>query len=295
MLLHALILAARLDDGSLIDVPTILTNAAFRRRVLAKVGDPLIIGPWAAGFDSLSEQERARVVMPVLNKTRALTNRAAIRRMVGQATPRFTLDELFRSPKIVLVSLNAGIIGPETAKLLGGIILGQFWEAIQRQASVSPSERRPVMAVVDELADFTAGLDFAEVLTKARGMNVSFTVAHQHLRQLHPSLRAALLANARSRVELASGQGRRQAAGRRVRRLGGHPDEAACLPRGRPGAGEGHRQRTVHGQDAAAARTDQRSRHTPRRQRPALRHRPQRPSTPNYSHAGKEVTQQRDR
>jgi hypothetical protein len=65
---------------------------------------------------------------------------------------------------------------------------------------VSPSERRPVMAVVDELADFAAGLDFAEVLTKARGMKVSFTVAHQHLRQLNPSLRAALLANARSRV-----------------------------------------------------------------------------------------------
>lgn len=200
VLLHALILAARLEDGSLIDVPTILTSPTFRRRVLAKVGDPLIIAPWAAGFDGLSEQEQARVVMPVLNKTRALTNRAAIRRMVGQASPRFTLDELFTSPKIVLVSLNAGVIGPETAKLLGSIILGQFWEAIQRQASVPASERRPVMAVVDELADFTAGLDFAEILAKARGMNVSFTTAHQHLRQLNPSLRAALISNARNRV-----------------------------------------------------------------------------------------------
>ncbi len=200
VLLHALILAARLKDGSLLDVPTILSSPAFRRRVLAKVGDPLIIGPWAAGFDSLSEQERARVVMPVLNKTRALTNRAAIRRMVGQSAPRFTLDELFNSPKIVLVSLNAGVIGPEQVKLLGSIILGQFWEAIQRQASVPTAERRPVMAVVDELADFTAALDFAEVLSKARGMGTSFTVAHQHLRQLNPALRAALLANARSRV-----------------------------------------------------------------------------------------------
>lgn len=200
VLLHALILAARLDDGSLIDVPTILTNPAFRRRVLAKVGDPLIIAPWAAGFDSLSEQEQARVVMPVLNKTRALTNRAAIRRMIGQPAPRFSLDELFTSPKIVMVSLNAGVIGSETAKLLGSIILGQFWEAIQRQASVPPAERRPVMAVVDELADFTAGLDFAEVLAKARGMNVSFTAAHQHLKQLSPALRAALLSNSRNRV-----------------------------------------------------------------------------------------------
>lgn len=200
ILLHALILAARLDDGTLTDVPTILTNDAFRRRVLTKASDPLVIAPWAAGFDSLSEPERTRVVMPVLNKTRALTNRATIRRMLSQGTPTFSLDELFRSPKIVLVSLNAGVIGPETTRLLGSIILGQFWEAVQRQTSVPIGQRRPVMAVVDELADFTAGLDFAEVLAKARGMNVSFTAAHQHLRQCSPSLRAALLANARSRI-----------------------------------------------------------------------------------------------
>lgn len=200
VLLHALIMAARLEDGSLTDVPAILTNDGFRRRVLAKVTDPLIIAPWAAGFDSLSEQERSRVVMPVLNKTRALVNRAAIRRMLGQAKLQFSLDELFSSPKIVLVSLNAGIIGPETAKLLGSIILNQFWEAVQRQASVPQAERRPVMAVIDELADFTAGLDFAALMAKARGMAVSVTAAHQHLRQLSPNLRAALLANARSRI-----------------------------------------------------------------------------------------------
>lgn len=127
-------------------------------------------------------------------------NRAPVRRLVGQGTPQFSLDELFTSPKIVLVSLNAGIVGPETAKLLGSIVLSQFWEAIQRQTSVSPTQRRPVMVVVDELADFVAGLDFAEVLAKARGMNVSFTVAHQHLRQLNPNLRAALSANARNRI-----------------------------------------------------------------------------------------------
>jgi hypothetical protein len=200
LLLHTLIMAARLDDGSLVDVIPLLTNDGYRRRVLAKVSDPLIIAPWAAGFDSLSEPERARVIMPVLNKLRAFLNRAPIRRLIGQGKPRFSLDELFTSPKIVLVSLNAGIVGPETAKLLGSIVLSQFWEAIERQASVPPARRRSVMAVVDELADYASGLDFAEVLAKARGMNVSFTVAHQHLRQLNPNLRAALSANARNRV-----------------------------------------------------------------------------------------------
>lgn len=71
LLLHGLIMASRLDDGSLADVVPLLTNDGYRRRVLAEVSDPLIIAPWAAGFDSLSEPERARVVAPVLNKLRA--------------------------------------------------------------------------------------------------------------------------------------------------------------------------------------------------------------------------------
>jgi len=200
LLLHALIMAARLDDGSLADVVPLLTNDAYRRRVLAKVSDPLIIAPWAAGFDALTEPERTRVVMPVLNKLRAFLNRAPVRRLVAQGTPRFDLDELFNSPKIVLVSLNAGLIGMETVKIVGATLLDQLWGRIQRQAGLPANQRRPVMAVIDELSDFVGTLDFAEVTAKARSANVSFTVAHQHLRQLSPDLRAALSANARNRI-----------------------------------------------------------------------------------------------
>lgn len=200
VLWHATLLAVRLPDGALTDVPALLTNSAFRRGALGKASDPLVLGPWAAGFEAYSEAERQRVVMPILNKLRAFTSRPAIRRMLGQPQPHFTLDALFREPKIVLVNLNAGLLGGETTKLLGSLILTQFWEAIQRQANVPEHERRPVMAVVDELPDFVGGLDFAEVLAKARGLKTSFTVAHQLLPQLSPTLRAAVLANCRSRL-----------------------------------------------------------------------------------------------
>ncbi|MGH2366910.1 MAG: type IV secretory system conjugative DNA transfer family protein [Chloroflexota bacterium] len=199
-LLHTLIMAARLDDGALTDVPAILTNAGFRRKVLAKVSDPLIVAPWAAWFDGLSEAERGQVVAPVMNKLRALVSRPAIRRLLGQSDPRFSFDELFRAPKIVLVNLNAGASGQETVKLIGSLVLNHVWEAVQRQTTVPIHQRREVAVFVDEWQDFTTGLDFADVLARARGAKVSFTVAHQHLGQLSPDLRAAVLANARSRV-----------------------------------------------------------------------------------------------
>jgi hypothetical protein len=43
-------------------------------------------------------------------------------------------------------------------------------------------------------------MDFADMLATARGMKVSFTLAHQHLAQLSPALRAGVLANTRSRL-----------------------------------------------------------------------------------------------
>jgi hypothetical protein len=200
VLLHALITAARLPDGTLPDVPALLTNPGFRRRALAQVSDPLVLAPFWAWFDSVTDAERAQVVAPVMNKLRVLVSRPAIRRMLGQAAPRLVLDELFTKRRIVLVNLNQGGIGPETARLLGALLLQQLWRAIQRRAQVPAAKRHPVMVVIDEFQDFVGALDFGDVLAQARGLGVSITAAHQHLRQLAPSLRAAVLANARSRL-----------------------------------------------------------------------------------------------
>lgn len=201
ILLHALIMAARLEDGTLTDIPAILTNDGFRRRVLTKVSDPLTIAPWAAWFDSLSEIERSRIVMPILNKIRAWTARGPLRHVLGQPVPALQLEDLFREEqRIVLVSLNSGAVGPETAKLLGALLLRQLREAIQRQSLVARESRRPVSVVVDEWQNFVEGMDFGDMLATARALGCGFTLVHQLLPQLTPRLRADVLANARSRI-----------------------------------------------------------------------------------------------
>lgn len=203
VLLHALVTAARLPDACLTDVGVLLTNAAFRRRTLAQVSDPLVLGPFWAAFEALSDAERGQVIAPVLNKLRVVTSRASLRQMLGQPAARFRLDDLFSGrgrSLIVLVNLNRGLLGPEAARLLGSLLLQQTWQSIQRRSALPSAARRPVSIVIDEFQDFVGALDFGDVLAQSRGLGVAVTVAHQHLAQLTPSLRAATLANARSRL-----------------------------------------------------------------------------------------------
>jgi hypothetical protein len=201
--LHAILTVSRLKDGALPDVPVLLTNPAFRRSVLARVSDPLVLAPWWAWYDNLSTAERGHVIAPLLNKLRAFLSRDALRRMLGQPKPRFSLDELFLKPgRIVLINLNKGLLGGPTASLLGALLLTQVWAAIQRRTAIPAGKRHPVMVVIDEYQDYLhlPGIDLDDALAQARGLGVGLTLAHQHLDQLSKAQQAAILANARSRV-----------------------------------------------------------------------------------------------
>jgi hypothetical protein len=208
VLFHALLTAARLPDGTLADVPILLSSSGpFRRQALAKVGDPLVLDRWWSWFDGLSSGEQQQITAPINNKLRAFLARQPIRRMLSQPHPKFSFDELFQvRPRVVLVNLNAGIIGPEASRLLGALLLSAGWAAAQRRATLPRSQRFPVMLVVDEFADYVGALDFGELLAKSRGLGLSITAAAQNLRQLNPHLNAAVTANARSRLSFRPSQ-----------------------------------------------------------------------------------------
>ena len=57
------------------------------------------------------------------------------------------------------------------------------------------------MVYIDEFQDYLhLPTDLGDALAQARGLGISFTLAHQHLAQLDTSMRAGVLANARSRI-----------------------------------------------------------------------------------------------
>jgi hypothetical protein len=159
------------------------------------------LGPFWAWYEQLSDGERAQAIAPVMNKLRAFLLRRSMRAVLGQRQPRFDLAHVFTERKVLLVTLRKGLLGPESSGLLGSLVVARLWQTILARARVPAERRHPVMVYIDEVQDHLhLPTDLADALAQARGLGVGFTLAHQFLAQLPPAMRAAVMANARSRV-----------------------------------------------------------------------------------------------
>jgi hypothetical protein len=186
---------------TLVHLPLLFTDSRFRSRIRQTARDPLALDPFWSWFDALSMAEQGAVLAPVMNKLRQFLLRPQVRRVIGQAAPRFDLRQVFTERRVLLVNLAKGSTGTEAASLLGSLIVSHIWQATLARQRVAPERRHPVTWVIDEFQDYLRlPTDLADVLSQARAMGVGVHLAHQHLAQMPPSMKAAVLANARSRV-----------------------------------------------------------------------------------------------
>lgn len=197
----ALLTLAQTPNSTLVWLPSLLTDARFRQRLTARLSDPVGLEPFWGSFEAMSAAQRDQAVAPVLNKLRQFLLRPALRAVLGQTEPKFDLGDLFSQRKIVLVSLNKGLIGSEGARLLGSLVVAQLWPLVLSRASLPPERRHIVSVFIDEVQDYlTLPTDLADALSQARGLGVGFTLAHQYRNQLPAGLRAGVDANARNKI-----------------------------------------------------------------------------------------------
>lgn len=205
ILTAGLLTLAAVPGSSLVALPALYSNAAFRHRVLRRVHDPLALDSFWAEFEEKSPEQRAHELGPVRNKLRAFTLRPRLRRVIGQSHPRFDLRDIFRRRMVVLATLAQGAMGSESSYLLGALLLTQLWQTAQSRSSIPREKRHPVMLYLDEFQRYLhLPTDLSEVLAEARALGLGVTLAHQHLGQLTSDLQATVGANARSKVVFAT-------------------------------------------------------------------------------------------
>lgn len=198
----ALLTLARTPGANLLWLPPLLTDPAFRQRVLAGQDDPLGTDAFWAAYQAKKPQARATEIAPVLNKLRQLILRPQLRAMLGQSQPRFHIRELLTQRRIVVVNLNRGLLGAEAARLLGSLLVSQLWSQLLARQALPPQRRHVVSIYIDEAHDFINGLpgDLSQALAQARSLGGALHLAHQYRAQLSASMVQALETNTRNKI-----------------------------------------------------------------------------------------------
>lgn len=189
------------EDFTLIETPEILTSKGFRKFVIAQDTVPAGLESFWRWYGGMPLFEQNKVIGPILNKLRAATLRTPIKLMLGQSRG-IDLDQVLAEKKVLLVPLSSGTLGAETAGLLGTVLLAALWQAILGRIQLNPADRHPVYLYVDEAQSvLKLPVDLADMLSMARGLGVSFTLAHQFLGQIEDKqVKSALLGTVRSQI-----------------------------------------------------------------------------------------------
>ncbi|GAA2693142.1 hypothetical protein GCM10010428_71150 [Actinosynnema pretiosum subsp. pretiosum] len=200
-LMRAACLTLRAQEGvaTLGDLPKLLADTAFRNRLTAGIGDPVLRGFWT-WYEELSDSTRSQVVSPLMNKLRAFLLRPFVRDAIAGGRSTVDMGEVLDGG-ICLVRIPKGSLGEETTKLVGSLVVANTWQAATRRARVPQRLRRDCGITIDECHNFlNLPYPIEDMLAEARGFRLSMTLAHQHLGQLHRELREGLSTNARNKV-----------------------------------------------------------------------------------------------
>jgi hypothetical protein len=190
----------RRPGATLADIPRLLSDPIFRQPYLQGLQDPVGLGGFWAWYQQQSPAAQAQLVGPIMTRLRAFLMRGFVRDVVGAATSSFDMNQVLDGG-VLLARLPKGLLGDDTARLLGSFVVARVWQAATARARTGQRLRQPASLYVDECQNFlTLPYRFEELLPEARGYGLALHLAHQHLGQLPTELHHALSANARTKV-----------------------------------------------------------------------------------------------
>jgi hypothetical protein len=184
------------EPATLIEVPRIFSDPAYRARKLARIKNPVVVDFWekeatkAGGDASL-----ANMTPYITSKFTTFISNDYMRPIVGQPKSAFNFREIMDSGKILLVNLSKGRIGDLNAQLLGLIITGKLLMAALSRADIAEgAARRDFYLYIDEFQNFATD-SISTILSEARKYRLDLVVAHQFIAQLDEKIRDSVFGN----------------------------------------------------------------------------------------------------
>ncbi|MCE9643683.1 type IV secretion system DNA-binding domain-containing protein [Candidatus Parcubacteria bacterium] len=183
--------------ATMMGINKMLTDKAFRNKVVESVKDPGTKSFWVDEFAKYTDKFAAEATPAIQNKVGQFTSNPLIRNIVGQENSTFDIRKMMDEKKILIINLSKGKVGESNANLLGSMLITKIYLAAMSRADV-PADKLAKLPnfylYVDEFQSF-ANESFADILSEARKYKLNLTIAHQYVEQMSEEVRAAVIGN----------------------------------------------------------------------------------------------------
>ena len=191
-------------DATLSDILRLLNHESYRRRVVSGLKNEQVKEFWQKEFKEYSWRYRADAIAPIQNKVGAFLSDPLLKRILTEPEETLSFRSIMDEGKILIVNLARGKIGDDSAALLGSLLVTTIGLAALSRADSAEEARRPFFFYMDEFQTVTT-LSVASMISEVRKYKVGLVLANQHLHQLAPEIRHAVLGNAATLISFRVG------------------------------------------------------------------------------------------
>jgi len=194
ILRNALYALIECGDATLPDILRMISSTPFQKQVLARVKNDQVKAFWTKEFPNYNPRYRQESIAPIQNKVGAFLADPRLYRMFTGQLVDLHFRQIMDEGKILIVNLAKGRLGEDSANVLGALLVTTLGLAAFSRADTEESRRSDHIIVIDEFQSF-ATLSVANMVSELRKFRVGTVLAHQHLDQLEPEVRHAVLGN----------------------------------------------------------------------------------------------------
>ncbi len=194
VLRNAILALLEYPGSTLLGIMRMLTDKAYRQKVIDKIKDPVVKSFWVDEFSKYRGSFEVEAIAPIQNKVGQFLTNPLIRNIVGQTRSAIDIREVMDEGRILIMNLSKGLIGEDTSALLGAMLITRLQLAAMSRVNIPEDERKDFYLYVDEFQNFATEA-FASILSEARKYRLNLTLAHQYIAQMEEPVRDAVFGN----------------------------------------------------------------------------------------------------
>jgi Type IV secretion-system coupling protein DNA-binding domain len=177
------------------DILRLLSDKDYREKVAKGLSNEVVKTFWLREYPSYSPGYRQDGVSSIQNKLGSFLSDPRLHALfMDKDREDISLRRVMDQGGILLVNLAKGVVGSDSARILGGFLVSSLGLSAFSRASLDESQRKSFFLYIDEFQDFTT-LSLLSMLSELRKYKVGMIMAHQYVHQLEDDIRHAIFGN----------------------------------------------------------------------------------------------------